>query len=65
MNLILEKSLDNKIEKNPNWDNYNAETKGATNNVNISSVIDNSKDLKDIKILKYKHHGKISFPIAQ
>ena len=26
---------------------------------------DNSKDLKDIKVLKYKHHGKISFPIAQ
>ena len=27
--------------------------------------IDNSKDLKDIKIENYKHHGKISFPIAQ
>lgn len=27
--------------------------------------IDNSKDLKDIKISDYKHHGKISFPIAQ
>ena len=26
---------------------------------------DNSKELKDIKILGYKHHGKISFPIAQ
>ena len=26
---------------------------------------DNSKDLKDIKIKKYKHHGKITFPIAQ
>ena len=26
---------------------------------------DNSKDLKDIKILNYKHHGKIKFPIAQ
>ena len=26
---------------------------------------DNSKDLKDIKVLKYKHHGKINFPIAQ
>ena len=26
---------------------------------------DNSKDLKDIKVLKYQHHGKISFPIAQ
>lgn len=26
---------------------------------------DNNKDNKDIKILNYKHHGKISFPIAQ
>ncbi|MDD6272724.1 MAG: thymidylate synthase [bacterium] len=26
---------------------------------------DNSSDLKDIKVLNYKHHGKISFPIAQ
>lgn len=27
--------------------------------------LDNSKDLKDIKILNYRHHGKINFPIAQ
>ncbi len=26
---------------------------------------DNSRELKDIKILNYKHHGKIKFPIAQ
>ena len=26
---------------------------------------DNSKDLKDVKILNYKHHDKIKFPIAQ
>ena len=26
---------------------------------------DNSRELKDIKILNYKHHGKISFPISQ
>ena len=26
---------------------------------------DNSKELKDIKIENYEHHGKISFPIAQ
>ena len=26
---------------------------------------DNSRELKDIKIENYKHHGKISFPIAQ
>ncbi len=27
--------------------------------------IDNSKDITDIKVTGYKHHGKISFPIAQ
>lgn len=26
---------------------------------------DNSKDCKDIKVTKYQHHGKISFPLAQ
>lgn len=26
---------------------------------------DNSKECKDVKILNYKHHGKISFPIAR
>ena len=26
---------------------------------------DNSKELKDIKVLDYKHYGKISFPIAR
>lgn len=29
------------------------------------SDFDNSKDCKDVKIKNYKHHGKISFPIAQ
>ena len=26
---------------------------------------DNSKDCKDIKVVDYQHHGKISFPLAQ
>ena len=26
---------------------------------------DNSKDCKNIKVIDYKHHGKISFPLAQ
>jgi len=26
---------------------------------------DNSKECKDIKVVDYKHHGKISFPLAQ
>ena len=29
------------------------------------SDFDNSKDCKDIKVLNYKHHGKINFPIAK
>lgn len=26
---------------------------------------DNSKECKDVKVLNYKHHGKIKFPIAK
>ena len=33
--------------------------------VNDFYDFDNSKDCKDVKVLNYKHHGKISFPIAQ
>ena len=33
--------------------------------VNDFFEFDNSKELRDIKVKKYKHHGKISFPIAQ
>ena len=33
--------------------------------VNDFYEFDNSKELKDIKFLNYKHHGKISFPIAK
>lgn len=33
--------------------------------INDFYEFDNSKELKDIKIRKYKHHGKISFPISQ
>ena len=28
-------------------------------------AFDNSKDLKDVKLIDYQHMGKISFPIAQ
>ena len=27
--------------------------------------IDNSRELKDVKVKKYQHHGRINFPIAQ
>lgn len=33
--------------------------------INDFYEFDNSKELKDIKFLNYKHHGKISFPIAK
>jgi len=26
---------------------------------------DNSRDCKDVKVLNYKHHGKIKFPISK
>lgn len=33
--------------------------------INNFYEFDNSRELKDIKIRSYKHHGKISFPISQ
>ncbi len=33
--------------------------------VNSFFEIDNSRELKDIKVRKYEHYGKINFPIAQ
>ena len=26
---------------------------------------DNSKDCKDVKVLNYRHHGKIKFPVSK
>lgn len=33
--------------------------------VNDFFKFDNSKECKDVKVLNYKHHGKIRFPLAQ
>ena len=34
-------------------------------NVNDFFDYDNSRDCKDVKVLNYKHHGKIKFPISK
>ena len=44
---------------------FDAPTLWLNPDVKNFSDYDNSKELKDVKILNYKHHGKIKFPIAQ
>ena len=44
---------------------FDAPTLWLNPDVKNFSDYDNSKELKDVKILDYKHHGKIKFPIAQ
>ena len=44
---------------------FDAPTLWLNPGVKNFSDYDNSKELKDVKILNYKHHGKIKFPIAQ
>ena len=31
----------------------------------LTDALDNSKELSDVKLVKYKHMGKIPMPIAQ
>lgn len=44
---------------------FDAPTLWLNPDVKNFSDYDNSKELKDVKILNYKHHEKIKFPIAQ
>lgn len=44
---------------------FDAPTLWLNPDVKNFSDYDNSKELKDVKILNYQHHGKIKFPIAQ
>ena len=44
---------------------FDAPTLWLNPDVKNFSDYDNSKELKDVKILNYQHHGRIKFPIAQ
>lgn len=45
-------------------DAYDAPKLWLNPEINDFFSYDNSKELKDIKVLEYKHHGKISMPVA-
>lgn len=77
---ILNNFLDNNYGELPDADRYiintdlkiidlieNPTTPELWLNPNITSFFDfdNSKDLKDVKVKKYKHMGKLKFPITQ
>lgn len=44
---------------------YNAPELWLNPDVNDFFDYDNSRDCKDVKVLNYKHHGKIKFPISK
>lgn len=53
------------INRYETLEDLEAPTLSLNKDVDDFFKFDNSKDNKDIQILNYKHHGKISFPIAQ
>lgn len=53
------------IERGENLDDYPAPELWLNPNIDNFYDFDNSRELKDIKVRKYTHHGKISFPIAK
>lgn len=53
------------IKRDEELEDYEAPTLWLNPEIKDFFKFDNSRELKDIKIINYKHHGKISFPIAQ
>ena len=53
------------IERSKTNDDIKAPTLWINPEVNDFFKFDNSKDLKDIKVVEYEHMGPIKFPIAQ
>lgn len=53
------------IRRGEELENYSAPKLWINPEVTDFFEIDNSRELKDIKIIDYKHHGPIKFPIAQ
>ncbi|MEG0799457.1 MAG: thymidylate synthase [Bacilli bacterium] len=53
------------IRRNEELEDLKAPELWINPEVNDFYEIDNSRELKDIKILNYKHHGKLEFPISQ
>ncbi len=59
------KGIKEQIERYQTLKDLDAPTLWINPEIKDFFEFDNSKDLKDIKVLNYKHHGKINFPIAQ
>ncbi len=53
------------IERYETLEDLEAPTLWINKEITNFFEFDNSKELKDIKIENYRHHGKISFPISQ
>lgn len=57
--------INEQIRRGEELENYKAPKLWINPEVTDFFEIDNSRELKDIKVLNYKHHGSIKFPIAQ
>lgn len=57
--------INEQIRRGNELENYKAPQLWINPEVTDFFEIDNSRELKDIKVLDYKHHGPIKFPIAQ
>jgi thymidylate synthase len=57
--------INEQIRRGNELEDYSAPELWINPEVTDFFKIDNSRELKDIKVLNYKHHGPIKFPIAQ
>ena len=57
--------LKNRLKESKTNNDIKAPTLWINPEVNDFFKFDNSKDLKDIKVVGYEHMGPIKFPIAQ
>ncbi len=53
------------IYRGDNLEDYEAPTLWLNPDIKEFKDFDNSRELKDIKVLNYRHHGPIKFPISQ
>lgn len=57
--------IEQQIERGETLEDFEAPTLWLNPSVDNFYDFDNSAECKDVKVLNYKHHGKIKFPIAQ
>ena len=57
--------IEEQIKRGEELEDYDAPQLWLNPEIKEFADFDNSRELKDIKVLNYKHHGPIKFPISQ